>query len=352
MKLIIFFVLLIFIALSGCTSKSNTSRKPIANILITPSNRVITIGNEFTIKIETKLNGTKLENIELYIDNKLIKKTEKSTLSLSINSTEYLPGNHSIKTIVKNTDGNIGVNFNSISILSDIVPLNLSYEIIKIIPHNYKNFTQGLEFYSGKLFESTGDYGTSFIYEYNNELNKVVNSLKIENQYFGEGITILKDKIYQLTYKSKIGFVYDVDTFKKIGEFSFSSQEGWGLTNDGTYLIMSDGTSIINYINPSDFSIVKSIQVTSNDGFIINLNELEFVDGYIYANIWTTEMIVKIEAKTGKVIAFIDMKGLKSSLKSTSIDVLNGIAYNKQENLFYVTGKLWPSIFKLRFRSK
>ena len=352
MKLFFYSLFVVFIGLSGCTSKSNASRKPVTNIQITPSNKIVTYGNDLSVSISSKLNSSELANLELYIDNELIEKYTTNNITLKIDSKKYLPGNHTIKTIATNKKGVVGINYNTFSILSEIQPINMSYEIIETIPHNSKNFTQGLEFYEGKLFESTGDYGTSFIYAYQLKDLKLLKSLKIDDTYFGEGITILNKKIYQLTYKHKIGFIYDVDNFEKIGEFSFSSQEGWGLTNDGKNLIMSDGSSTLNFIDPINFSIVKSIQVTHTKGFVSNLNELEYVEGSIYANIWTTDQIVKIEAKTGKVQAFIDLSTLKNSIKKRDIDVLNGIAYNKSNDSFYITGKLWPSIYKVKFLVK
>ena len=159
----------------------------------------------------------------------------------------------------------------------------------------------------------------------------------------------MNDKIYQLTYKAQKGFVYDVNTFEKIGEFTFASKEGWGLTNNGELLIMSDGTSKISYIDPENFKVVKSIEVSFPDGFVNNLNELEYVDGVIYANIWTSEKIVKFDAETGKVMAFINMNGLLTNFNAQRVDVLNGIAYHPDEQLFYVTGKWWPRVFKVVF---
>jgi len=344
-----FLVIALIVVFSGCSNKTNYSRKPVTNIQITPSSKIITSGNDFSISILTKVSDGKLKNIDLFIDNQLITSTDKLDFSIKIDSKKYLPGNHTIKTDAIKTDGVSSSNVTTIFISSDITPKNLQFNIVKTLPHNTSYFTEGLEFLNDVLYEGTGNNGTSNIFAYKPGENKIIKSLKIDNQYFGEGITILNGKIYQLTYKHKIGFIYDLNSFKKLGEFSFASNEGWGLTNDGKHLIMSDGTSKIHFIDPSNFSLVKTIEVCDNNGIIENINELEYVDGVIYANIWTRNTILKIDSKTGKVLAFINMESLLSKINTTSIDVFNGIAFNKEENLFYVTGKYWPKMFAVSF---
>jgi glutamine cyclotransferase len=309
----------------------------------------VTIGNDFSISFHTKLKEGKIKKIDLFFDNQLITSTSYLDFSTKLNSSNYLLGNHSIRAVALKTDGISAICYSSISIVSDIVPQKLNYKIINSYPHNSSYFTEGFEFYSGLLFEGTGDYGKSYVLSYNPKNGKIDSSIKIDDQYFGEGITILNGKLYELTYKTKIGFIYNVKTLKKEGEFTFASAEGWGLTNDGKSLIMSDGTSRITYIDPVNFKIIKSIEVTDNNGIINNVNELEYVDGVIYANIFGQYTIIKIDAVTGKVLAYTNMQGLLSSINSSNIDVLNGIAYNHSENTFYVTGKLWPKMFSVRF---
>ena len=345
-SLIIITLIVIF---SGCSNKTNYSRKPVTNIQITPSNKVVEFGNDFTISYHTKVKNGKIKHIELFIDNQLITNTNDLDFSISVDSKKFLPGNHTVKTIATKTDSVSAVNYSSFLITSDIIPTNLQYKIIKTFPHNSSYFTQGFEFYNGLLYEGTGNYGTSLIVSYNPSVGKIISSLKIKDQYFGEGITILNGKIYELTYKSRKGFVYDVNTFKKTGEFTFESKEGWGLCNDGKNLIMSDGTSKITYLDPSDFHIVKTVDVCDNKNVLNNINELEYVDGIIYANIWTTNTIIKFEASTGKVLAYMNMENLLSYIDNSSIDVLNGIAYNQKEDTFYLTGKFWPKMFCVKF---
>lgn len=349
MKLVIFSLLIAFAGLTGCSSNSSASRKPVTNIQITPANKVVVYGNEFSIDVTSKITKPKIVELEVYFNNQLISKTKNDQFSLNLSTDTILPGKYSIKTIAKNSDGKTGINYNSISIVSDIEPKQLSYKLIGTLPHNTANYTEGFEFYNDNLIEGTGNYKESFIYEYNPVNQKIIKSLKNDDQYFGEGITVLNDKLYQLTYKARKGFIYDVKTFKKTGEFNFSSEEGWGLTNDGKSLIMSNGSSTVIFINPNNFAVEKTIEVNTPKGFVSNINELEYVDGAIYANIWTTQTIVKFDAETGRVLALIDLTGLMDRFNNQRIDVLNGIAYNPKDKLFYVTGKWWPTIFKVSF---
>ncbi|MFA9391459.1 MAG: glutaminyl-peptide cyclotransferase [Prolixibacteraceae bacterium] len=348
MKTVIVALIIIIIGFSGCSS-STTSRKPVTNIQITPSNNVVVYGNEFSIVVQSKIVRPKITELTLYLNNKLIKQSTDPDFSVSINSKEYTTGKYSIKTVAKNEDGKIGVNYSSISIISDITPKKLGYKLHGQLPHNTSYYTEGLEFYKGKLYEGTGNYGESYVTFYKPNSIKNIKSHKNDKQYFGEGITILDEKLYQLTYKSKKGFIYEPETLEKIAEFNFDSKEGWGLTNDGIHLIMSNGSSIISFINPKNFKVEKTIEVSTPTGFVSNINELEYLDGVIYANIWTTQTIAKIEASTGRVLAFINMEGILTNLKNKRIDVMNGIAYEPEQQLFYITGKWWPYLYQVTF---
>jgi len=348
-KTLLLSIFTVFIVISGCSNKSTYSRKPVTNIQITPSNKIVTLGNDFTVNFHTKIKEGKIKKIDLLIDNQIIVTTTDLDFIKSFSTKNLLPGNHTIQTIAEKTDGVKASNYSTILIASDIVPKKSSFKIVNTYPHNPKYFTEGFEFHNGLLYEGTGNNGSSYLISYNWKSGKIYSSVSLDDQYFGEGITILNDKIYQLTYKSKKGFIYDLNTFEKKGEFSFSSTEGWGMSNDGKYLIMSDGTSKVNFIDPSNFQIVKTIEICDNNGVLNNINELEYVDGIIYANIWMSNIILKIEASSGKVLAYINMEGLLNYVNNSSIDVLNGIAYNKSEDLFYVTGKLWPKMFAVSF---
>ena len=208
-----------------------------------------------------------------------------------------------------------------------------------------------MEFHENQLFEGTGLEGSSAIYRINLQSGKSKEEYKLDNQYFGEGITILNSKVYQLTYKNKVGFVYDLNTFKLLNTWTYKSAEGWGLTNDGHSLIMSDGTENIYYISPDSFQEERKIQVCDDKSVMLNLNELEYIKGEIWANIWTTDNIVIIDPKSGKITGEINFTGLSGTIlqnQQEQIDVLNGIAWNPVTDKIYVTGKLWPKIFEIK----
>ena len=235
----------------------------------------------------------------------------------------------------------------SIRILSDIVPANLSYEVIASFSHDKKSYTQGLQYEQGKFYESAGLYGESSLRLVDVKSGAVAKQQKIDDKYFAEGLTIVGDSLFQLTWRENTGFIYDKNTFEKIGVFSYET-EGWGLCYDGTNLVMSDGSEFLYFYNPKDFSLVKKVGVFDNLGAISNLNELEFVDGFVYANVYQTDKIVKINPSNGKVAAQIDFSNLLPEELSDGVDVLNGIAWNPQNDNFYITGKLWPRLYQVR----
>lgn len=228
------------------------------------------------------------------------------------------------------------------------VELHYSYRIIDSFPHDPQAFTQGLVYYNGYLYEGTGLYGSSSLRQVSLEEGLVLRQKNLPAEYFGEGITIADDRIIQLTWQENTGFVYDAVSFDLIDRFSYDT-EGWGLTYDGHYLIMSDGTSQLTYLDPMDYQPVKYMSVVSNEGPVENLNELEFINGVIYANVWLTDKIVMIDSDDGNVIGWINMEGLlnEEEKQAYSVDVLNGIAYDAKADRLLVTGKLWPQIYHI-----
>lgn len=221
-------------------------------------------------------------------------------------------------------------------------------EILETFNHNPDYFTQGFEIHNGFIYEGTGLNGKSSLLKWDFKTGEVVKSVKLDDKYFGEGITVFKDKIFQITWTSGVCFVYDAKTFKKLKSFDYTG-EGWGLTNDDKNLIMSDGTNMIKFLNPDNFSIVKTIAVTDNGAPINNLNELEYIDGEIWANIWMQSKIVVINPETGNITKWIDLSELMSTLEAgEKADVLNGIAYDKQSKKIYLTGKNWKNVFSVK----
>ena len=222
-----------------------------------------------------------------------------------------------------------------------------TYRVINTYPHDRKAFTQGLVFDDGILYEGTGLNGRSTLRRVDLESGNVLQMRELPSEFFGEGITLYDDKIIQLTWQSRVGFVYDKSSFELLQKFSYST-EGWGITHDGERLIMSDGTSTLYFLDFQTMDFTGQVEVTEKHGPVTNLNELEYIDGEIYANIWKSERIARISPQTGRVLGWIDMKGLlKPEDLKEPVDVLNGIAYDIQNNRLFVTGKLWPKLFEI-----
>ena len=226
-----------------------------------------------------------------------------------------------------------------------------SYEVVRSYPHDRNAFTQGLIFRDGGFYEGTGLNGRSGIRKVKLETGEVLQSKPLGPQYFGEGITDWKGSLVQITWQSEIGFVYDMKSFEQTRTWSYSG-EGWGLTHDGTNLIMSDGTSELRVLDPVTFVEKRRIKVTAAGTPLRDLNEVEFVKGEIFANIWMTDYIARIAADSGKVTGYIDLRGLLTSAERARTDVLNGVAYDAKGDRLFVTGKWWPKLFEIKLVKK
>lgn len=237
----------------------------------------------------------------------------------------------------------------------ELVPM-LSYSLVAKYPHDITSFTEGFLFHNGQLLESTGapEYlaqTRSAVGITNLKTGEFNKKIELDKKvYFGEGIVVMNNLLFQLTYTNQVVFSYDAKTFERKGQYNYSNKEGWGMTTDGKAIIMSDGTEVLTYINPSDFKTIKTLAVTENGFALTYLNELEFINGYIYANVWMTTFIVKIDPNSGKVVGKFDFEDLYQEAKSKNIHLLemNGIAYDKENDKVLVTGKLWPYVFEVK----
>ena len=254
-----------------------------------------------------------------------------------------------VSVIVLNSCGDKQSNETETSIDS----LALHYSLLSTLPHNVEAFTEGLVIYNNKVLESTGQKGTSWIAEVNPGSGQHEKKVTLDNRYFGEGITVINNKIYQLTYEDKIGFIYHAHTYEKIGEFKYNT-EGWGMTHDNKTLIMSDGTAKLYFMDTTNLQVVRTLTVAdpSGNGKLKNLNELEYIDGYIFANVYETAWILKIDPANGKVVGRLDLSELANEIKRMypHSDVLNGIAYDQNSKALLVTGKLWPKSYLIRLQ--
>lgn len=237
---------------------------------------------------------------------------------------------------------------------ADDVPV-IDYKVVQKLPHDTNSFTEGFLVHDNQLFESTGSpqelpATKSVLGNIDPKTGKILKKAEIDrNTYFGEGIIFINGEVFQLTYKNQICFVYDAKTYKKLKQFTYGNKEGWGLTTDGKYIIMSDGTYMLSYIDPSNFKVVKTLQVSANGFAVDNVNELEYIKGFIYANVWPTNRIIKIDPSNGHVVGKMDLTPLKEEALQKyprSLET-NGIAYDSIANKMYVTGKLWPTIYQI-----
>ncbi len=239
--------------------------------------------------------------------------------------------------------------FSSASQIAEKAPVKIPYKIINTYPHPPGSFTQGLVFEDGFLYEGTGQYGLSYLRKIKLETAEIVKEIKLGRNFFGEGITIFQDKIIQLTWLSQTGFIYDKNSFRLLDSFRYPIRiEGWGLTTDGKHLIVSDGSDKLYFLDPASFKMIKRLDVFDHSGPVQKVNELEYVEGAVYANVWQSQKIIQIDVNSGRVTGIIDLKAIvPKQFRGHTDYVLNGIAYDPLKKRFFVTGKMWPDIFEL-----
>jgi glutamine cyclotransferase len=303
-----------------------------------------------TDKLDLTLVNNKnkaIDSIAYFVNDKRIssvKGSGKFTLDLSGKKLGY----QNIKALVY-FEGDTVSTKARIELASGIVPKLLKYTIVNTYDHDINAFTEGFEFFHDTLVESTGQNGKSYFAKIDYKTGKAYKKVDLDQQYFGEGITVVNEKIYQLTWQNLTGFVYDANTLKKIKEFKFDKQiEGWGMTNDGTKIYQSDGTEKIWTMDPETQKLVDFVNVYTNDSKIKSINELEWINGKIYGNIWQKDAIAVIEPATGAVEAVLDLTALRAKVTNKEAEVLNGIAYNKKTNTIFVTGKNWNKTFEIK----
>ncbi|QPH41616.1 glutaminyl-peptide cyclotransferase [Pedobacter endophyticus] len=312
-------------------------------------------GNEFEVKVLFG-NESKVDSVVYLIDSAVaLSKTDTSALKLKTAGLKL--GSHLLTARIYE-GGKTDELTSNINILAAQPPVEYTYKVIKTLPHDTSSYVEGLEYHDGFFYESAGDYGHSSLRKVDPATGKVLQKADLDKQYFGEGMTVIGDKIIQLTYREKVGFVYDKATFKKIAEFPYNTgREGWGLTFDGKQILNTDGSNTIFFLDKDNYSKVGSIDVYDNTGAIQNLNELEVIDGKIYANVYTTNNILIINPETGAVEGRINLIGLLPENYFKNDDerannVLNGIAYDKAAKRLFVTGKKWPHIFQIQLVKK
>ena len=345
-RLIIFLFLLSVLQLESCDENSDSDSISVSTNI---TDKKIQLND--TLKI---ILSKSLKNLVFEIKtNNQIKKITPIDLNIENNNQyNFLLNNLTLgkkELIIKSVNTEKKVNF---TLLNNIAPKVYDYEIINEFPRSMNSYTQGLEFYNDTLYESLGRYGQSKLVKVEFRTGKKLKEINLASEYFAEGITILNNKIFQLTWKEKVGFVYDIDNFNKINSFEYeNSLEGWGICNNGIKLYKSDGTEKIWLLDPENLKEEDYIEIYTNKNKVVGLNELEWINGKIYANRYLFDGIAIINPENGAIEGVINLSTLKNKVtQHENLDVINGIAYNKKRNSIFVTGKMWDKLFEIRIK--
>ena len=331
-------IIIVAALISGCGNSS----KPIKHFLIQTNANKNVISNTDTLKLSlSNPSNKKIDSVNYVMNNSPI----ADIFSLQNSSL----GEKMIKAEVF-YDGKKEVALQKVIVVNGSTPKLYTYELLNTYPHDITSYTQGLEFYKGVLYESTGQYGESKLRALDYKNDAIINNVNLSRSYFGEGLTVLNDKIYQLTWKEGRGLIYDVNTFETLGSFNYGqSKEGWGLCNDGRQLYKTDGSENIWILNAETLEEERFVQAYTNKGRLTNLNELEWVEGKIYANRYQKNGVAIINPINGAIEAVLDFKDLKNKVTNhPGLDVLNGMAYNPDTKTLFVTGKRWDKLFEVR----
>ncbi|MFT3796725.1 glutaminyl-peptide cyclotransferase [Flavobacterium sp.] len=294
--------------------------------------------------------GKTVDSVVYYLnDVKFVSKKQLDKLSIDLKGKKL--GYQNIKALVY-FDGNTTpeeVSDGRIEVISPVQPKFYKYTVVNTYPHDEKAFTEGLEFFRDTLIESTGQKGGSYFRKFDYKTGFAYKQVNLDPQYFGEGITVINDKIFQLTWQENTGFIYNANTMKQEKTFQYDRKiEGWGMTNDGKNIYHSDGTETIWTMDPNTHKLTDYIKVYTGSDKVKAINELEWIDGKIYGNIWQKDVIAIIDPATGSVVGAIDLSALRKEVKSKNAEVLNGIAYNPKTKTIFVTGKYWDKMFEIR----
>ncbi|MBL4710012.1 MAG: glutaminyl-peptide cyclotransferase [Flavobacteriales bacterium] len=360
MRFLIIFILCFSIACKNESKKVKESSKPISNKIERPKeyfkvktqSQINTFAANEQINFDISLIDSlqQIDSIQIFLNDNPLHVENQLRFSLTINPQHV--GKNKITCTAFFRDGSNSSKSSYFTFLSDIDPKNIEYSLIKTHPHSTDHFTQGIVYEEGFLYEGTGEFGFSTLVKTKLETSEIIQSLSLASNRFGEGIALFNNKIVQITYKAKEGYVYDKTSFEKIWKFDYPySKEGWGLTATESELLMSNGTNKIISLDTSNFSFLKEIQVYDNKTAVNNLNELEYIDGLLYANIWMDNRIAQIDPKTGKVLGYIDCTQLiPNRYKSHHSHVLNGIAVIPKNGHLLLTGKRWDIIYEIELK--
>lgn len=337
-----FILIALSVLLINCGDSESKKKK--VSIRTNTNDNIVKLGETLTFSIDNP------DNIDI---TSISYNLNGNTITESLDTKNQKLGVHTVTATIDYGDSKEDVS-TKITILNNQLPKIYGYKIINEYPHDITSYTQGLEFHNGELYESTGQYGESKLRKVDYKTGEVLKHVDLAQQYFGEGLTILNENVYQLTWRENTGFVYNVDTFEKTSSFKYGqSKEGWGICNDGTTLYKSDGTENIWLLNPKTLAEDSKLQVYTNKGKIIGLNEMEWINGKIYANRYQKNGVAIINPENGAVEGVIDFSPLRKLVtQHQGLDVLNGIAYNPETKTIFVTGKRWDKLFEVEVFEK
>ncbi len=369
MKIQALLLLLYIASLSSCNSngaykkatqtKSNTQENIIEFIhslkLKQPQRaKIFTQGDTIDISINKRKKFADIDSIQFLVDGKIRQTIVSKPWAFSHIANEKEMGKHNFQLMAFHEDGKRGNVSSYYNIKSKVAPKELTYKIVNTFPHDKKSYTQGLFFHDAYLYEGTGQYGESTLRKVKIESGKSVFDQKLESNYFGEGVTYYNGNIIQLTWRAAKAFVIDAEDFSQKDYFTppTTNGQGWGITSMNNKLVISDGSHKLTLVDPENYSKIGVIEVYDNQKRIKNLNELEYINGKIYANVWLTDTIVVINPETGQVEGNLNLKNILSNSEKRKLikgdDVLNGIAYDSINNRLFVTGKRWPKLLEIK----
>jgi glutaminyl-peptide cyclotransferase len=348
-KVNLLYLFILCFLLISCGSNSDKKNSDFS-LSLSNSKAEYQLGETIEVVVNN-LKNREIDSTRFFFQNEIQENKFANKLELSLKDKKL--GNHQIQAMIF-SEGETDTVHIMVKILNNTAPTLYTYNIINTYPHDKEAYTQGLEFFKDTLYESTGQYGSSSLRKTNFETGEVLAKVDLANKYFGEGLSILNNKIFQLSWNEGEGIIYDLKDLKRTGTFAYNqSKEGWGLTNDGNQFYKSDGTEKIWILNGSTLAEESYIQPTTNKTISTQLNELEWVEGKIYANTYQYDSVAIIDPKTGAIEGVVNFKGLRDKVtQHDKLDVLNGIAYNPKTKKLYVTGKNWDKLFEVEIIKK
>jgi len=358
-----FLLLLVIVAVISCSGSSGKEKvqvvdnagviseadarpsKRLIEVLAPADNSTFECSETILLSVTLAAGQAQVDSVQVWLDGSLAETLYRLPARAELGPTGN-PGRITLRTVAYSASSKPQTITLFVTLLSDITPVIYRYRVIQSYPHDSRAYTQGLVYENGLFYESTGQQGESSLRRVEPETGKVLSQVNLDGSLFGEGIALLDDRIYQLTWTSKVGFVYEKSTMKQINRIYYQTQ-GWGLATIGDSLVMSDGTNVLWFLD-QDFNVRSSVDVWDNKGIVDNLSEMEMIDGELWANIWQTDRIARIDPLTGKLLGYVELNNLlPREERSRETDVLNGIAWDAVGRRLFVTGKYWPRIYEI-----